>query len=614
VGTSLVSPVLVGREAELEALDGGLQTVLGGGPVTVLVGGEAGVGKSRLIAELVIRARAVDARALVGSCVEFDGGGIPFAPVVDMLRALAAELDADELEPLLGSGRAELGRLVPELDGGDTAPQPEDRDPSRILELMLGVVSRLAAGRPLLLVFEDLQWADRPTLDLIALLVAGTTARRLMVVLSVRSDELHRAHPVRRMSARWEQQRSERRLELERLTEPEVAAQITAIMDGRPEGDLSDVVFERSEGIPFGRGGAAGRSPPWHSRAGLPASVPARRFVGPLRTALTQRAACPATHLGGWTLGPRGAPQYRGGSPRGRSLCVTAPGQLSLPDGIAVDGADGSISVADVGNDRVETFSSAGGYESQFAISAAPSGLDFSSIALDQSDGGLYLTDASAQTITRFGVPPAPSCDATSRSTGPATPVTISLTCHAGAGDRPFYQLESTPSHGALSGFDPYAGTMLYTPDRGYTGPDSFAFRGTGDGGISTTATVSLIINPPPPATGMVPTTVPITVTPAGGHPSSAAIAGRPTASHLSLTGIDRHEVRLRLTLAAGRGAPGLTRVTITLPAGLSFVKRALARGLTITTPTGRARHFSYQAAGRTLSVSLKHPPRSSRW
>jgi DNA-binding CsgD family transcriptional regulator len=103
----------------------------------------------------------------------------------------------------------------------------------------------------LLLVFEDLQWADRPTLDLIALLVAGTTARRLMVVLTVRSDELHRAHPVRRMSARWEQQRSVRRLELERLSEPEVAAQITAIMDERPEGDLIDVVFERSEGIPL---------------------------------------------------------------------------------------------------------------------------------------------------------------------------------------------------------------------------------------------------------------------------------------------------------------------------------------------------------------------------
>ena len=142
------------------------------------------MGKSRLIAELVIRARAVDARALLGSCVEFDGGGIPFAPVVDMLRALAVELDADELEPLLGSGRAELGRLVPELDGGDRALQPEDRDPSRILELLLGVVSRLAAGGPLLLVFEDLQWADRPTLDLIALLVAGRRAPKRCAGLS----------------------------------------------------------------------------------------------------------------------------------------------------------------------------------------------------------------------------------------------------------------------------------------------------------------------------------------------------------------------------------------------------------------------------------------------
>jgi ATP/maltotriose-dependent transcriptional regulator MalT len=249
--SSLVSPVLVGRRVELEALDGALQRVLNGESVALLVGGEAGIGKSRLIGELVGRARAAGARALAGGCVELGGGGIPFAPLVEMLRALALELDADELEGLLGPARAEIGRLVPELDDGRATPERADRDPSRILELLLGVIGSLAAERPLLLAFEDVQWADAATLDLIALLVAGATVRRLMLVFTVRSDELHRAHPFRRIAARWEQQRTVQRLELERLAAPDVAAQVTAILAQRPDAELIDVVFERSEGIPL---------------------------------------------------------------------------------------------------------------------------------------------------------------------------------------------------------------------------------------------------------------------------------------------------------------------------------------------------------------------------
>jgi predicted ATPase len=90
MAASLVSPVLVGRQTESAALDAALARVLSGDAVTVLVGGEAGVGKSRLVGEFVARARAAEARALVGGCVELGGGGIPYAPVVDMLRMLAS--------------------------------------------------------------------------------------------------------------------------------------------------------------------------------------------------------------------------------------------------------------------------------------------------------------------------------------------------------------------------------------------------------------------------------------------------------------------------------------------------------------------------------------------
>jgi DNA-binding NarL/FixJ family response regulator len=251
VAPSLVSPFLVGRQAELGLLVNSLERAVGGEQATVLVGGEAGVGKSRLVHDLIDQARQSGTRALVGGCVELDGGGIPFAPLVDMIRALAGELSDEDLDTVLGSAREEIARLVPELEADPHAASGDESGPSRVLELILGMIGRLAAVAPLMLVFEDVQWADTSTLDLLALLVARASDRRLLVLLTVRSDELHRAHPFRRTAARWEQQRLVERLELERLGPQDVAAQIEAIAGERPDGELIEFIAERSEGIPL---------------------------------------------------------------------------------------------------------------------------------------------------------------------------------------------------------------------------------------------------------------------------------------------------------------------------------------------------------------------------
>ncbi len=251
VAGSLVSPVLVGRQAELEFMAGALKRVLAGQQATVLVGGEAGVGKSRLVHELMDRARDAGARVLVGGCVELGGGGIPFAPLVEMMRVLAGELPEERLAEVLGSARPEIGRLVPELGDGSAGPGMPERDPSTLLELMVGMIARLAGDAPLMLVFEDLQWADGPTLDLLALLVARSSSEGLLLVLTARSDELHRGHPFRRLAARWEQQRLAERLELERLGRRDVGVQVEAILGERPDGELVEFIAERSEGIPL---------------------------------------------------------------------------------------------------------------------------------------------------------------------------------------------------------------------------------------------------------------------------------------------------------------------------------------------------------------------------
>jgi predicted ATPase len=216
-----VSPVLVGRGAELSALMAALDEAIGGAPAVVLLGGEAGVGKTRLAEEAAGRAAAARARVLVGGCVELGGEGLPFARLVDALRSLTREAPQETLDEFLGPARAELARLLPELD--PDAGHGETSAP-RLLELILGVIQRLAADRPLMFVIEDLHWADRSTLDLVALLVRTLRATRVLAVMTFRSDELHRAHPLQSLLTGWERVRSVQRLELERFGPEDVAA------------------------------------------------------------------------------------------------------------------------------------------------------------------------------------------------------------------------------------------------------------------------------------------------------------------------------------------------------------------------------------------------------
>jgi DNA-binding CsgD family transcriptional regulator/tetratricopeptide (TPR) repeat protein len=253
MGGNLVSPVLVGREAELAALVTALGSAVSGEPAVVLLGGEAGVGKTRLVEEAASRARDAGARVLVGGCVELGGEGLPFMPLADALRSLLRVTPPDELEEFLGPARLQLARLVPELDP-DTAPSPSppgDGGTARLLELALGVIQRLAADRPLMFVIEDLHWADRSTLDLVTLLVRALRGVRVLLVVTFRSDEIHRTHPLRPLVTGWERVRSVRHLELDRFTAEEVAGQLEAILGAPAPRRLVELVYDRSEGNAF---------------------------------------------------------------------------------------------------------------------------------------------------------------------------------------------------------------------------------------------------------------------------------------------------------------------------------------------------------------------------
>jgi tetratricopeptide (TPR) repeat protein len=235
------------------ALTEALDSAIGGEPALVLLGGEAGVGKTRLVAEAAERAREAGARVLVGACVELGGEGLPFTPLADALRSLMRDTAPEQLDVFVGAARPELARLLPELDPDRTpgsAPLGSGGT-DRLMELVLGVVERIAADAPLMLVIEDLHWADRSTLDLVALLVRALRAARVLAVVSFRSDEVHRGHPLRPLLTGWERVRSVRRVELARFTFDEVAGQLEGILGTRPPRHLVELVYERSEGNAF---------------------------------------------------------------------------------------------------------------------------------------------------------------------------------------------------------------------------------------------------------------------------------------------------------------------------------------------------------------------------
>lgn len=256
-----VSPVLVGRAAEINRLELAFAAVRGsaGGPDAgghrpsapraVLIGGEAGVGKTRLIREF--GERADGARILIGGCLQLHTNDLPFAPFTAVLRQLVREIGTDGVAELLpgGTTTSGLSRLLPEF-GEPGAAGREER--ARLFELVLTLLEGLATRSPVVLVIEDAHWADRSTRDLLAFLVrslgAGTP---LLLIVTYRSDELHRDHPLRPLLAELDRVDRVTRYEVPRLTQREVAELLTGILGRPPAPELVAEAFRRSAGNPL---------------------------------------------------------------------------------------------------------------------------------------------------------------------------------------------------------------------------------------------------------------------------------------------------------------------------------------------------------------------------
>ncbi|MFD0732013.1 ATP-binding protein [Planotetraspora mira] len=246
-----VSPVFVGRGAELGTLDEAFEQARKQATSAVLVGGEAGVGKTRLTVRFAEQAAQDGAHVLIGGCVELSTEGLAYAPFTAVLRQLVRETSAGEVAALLPEGAArELARLLPEF-GEPSSDEESDSARARLFELILTLLERLAERRPLILLIEDIHWADRSSRDLIAFLSRNLRTSPVLMVMTYRSDELHRTHPLRPVLAELVRVDGVIRLDLPRFTQDEVAAQMAGILGVAPEFARVDNVFERSGGIPL---------------------------------------------------------------------------------------------------------------------------------------------------------------------------------------------------------------------------------------------------------------------------------------------------------------------------------------------------------------------------
>ncbi|HEU5002159.1 MAG TPA: AAA family ATPase [Actinomycetota bacterium] len=236
------SPELIGRTGELGQLVRALERASSGAGTSVLLTGESGVGKTRLLTEFVgqVRDRAT---VLAGACLDIADGPPPYWPVLDALGTLP---EAVGLPGIPGTGAPDVS-----VDAGSALDAAGlQRAQEQRFALLLEALRAAARRRPVVLVIEDLHWSDRSTRDLLTYLGGHLPGTAVLLILSYRSD----AVAADRSLVTWLGERlraGTEFIDLPRLTRPEVTAQLTSILGGPPKPEIADAVWMGSEGNAF---------------------------------------------------------------------------------------------------------------------------------------------------------------------------------------------------------------------------------------------------------------------------------------------------------------------------------------------------------------------------
>lgn len=248
---------LVDREQELAALKGSLDSMLSGRGQAVLVAGEPGIGKTRLAQELLVFARLRGCLTATGRCYEQEVG-IPYLPVAEALRAVVREISDEHLETLVARHAAELVKLVPELSQRirDLQPSPPldpDQERLRLFEHVTSFLGATSRARPVVVLLDDLHWADAATLQLLRYVARNIRSDRLLLLGTYRDVELDRTHPLAAVLRELNRERLYTRILVRRLSPEHVAEMIRAILQTpNPVSDeFRDLIYRETEGNPF---------------------------------------------------------------------------------------------------------------------------------------------------------------------------------------------------------------------------------------------------------------------------------------------------------------------------------------------------------------------------
>ena len=239
----------VGRTLELGVLMETLVRVESGQARTVLLGGEAGIGKTSLIQEFTRQAEVRGDQVLLGSCRDL--GAVPYSPIVDVLRTLVSRIGRSEVRDLAGSDADSLSFLLPALAPHKDAATAGGISQGRIFEAVLRLLDQLGVERPIVLVVEDLHWADRSTLDLLGFLVGALSIERILIVVTYRTTDLRPGHPFWLALPELRRRSTAASLELDCFAGHDFEELVTAITGTLPEPSIVARLHDRSDGNPF---------------------------------------------------------------------------------------------------------------------------------------------------------------------------------------------------------------------------------------------------------------------------------------------------------------------------------------------------------------------------
>ena len=233
-------------------LEEALRSAMLGEGRAVMVAGEAGLGKTRLCAEVATRAENLGSVVLRGACSDGELS-LPYLPFVDAISGYLVSADKAWLRDQLGDARRELAQLFPQLDA-DSAPEIDDpvRAKLRLFEAITALFQVAAGSNGLVLIIEDIHWADASTRELLDYIVRRVGRAGWLLIATYRSDEIHRKHALQPLLHAWERGRMVDNVEVKPLARDDVAEMVKAIFDKDDvTREFRDFFAARSEGNPF---------------------------------------------------------------------------------------------------------------------------------------------------------------------------------------------------------------------------------------------------------------------------------------------------------------------------------------------------------------------------